>query len=503
MNSPDPRTAGAGLAATPEPPYAALPEAAAAALPGAEPPAAELAAATLPGSEPPDAQPTGAALSRAEPAGAELAGVNDVLTRRHRRAPTRPRIAPERRTRADVIVAAGLALAVVAAGVVYWRVSPEVATIDTVAAAPVAAPPAASGVPAAFTEVWRAASGATLAPVSSASAVVTGDGDTVVGHDPLTGAVDWSYRRDRPLCAVAAGFPNAGGGERLLALFRNGGGDWCSELTSLHPATGARAEASNPDIRPGTRLLANGPYVAATGERYLEVWRSDLVRTLQYGNLPTPVLVGKQPPPTCSFGSTALTGDHLGVIEHCSQSAAPAATERLTVVASDGSDGADSPQVRYSVGVPADSTLVALTSDHAAVATAGRLLVFDGTGRPTATLPLDGIDTVSAGAAGAPAVTSSDPGHVYWWTGSTVVALDAADLTPSWTAAGALGPPVAYGGSLLVPVAGGLATLDPANGKVGPTIAVARTDRTAPVRLATDGEILLEQRGTTVVALRP
>src|SRR5699024_2888347 len=119
-------------------------------------------------------------------------------------------------------------------------------------------PPPASGVPAGFTEAWRAPSGATPLPVVSAHAVVTADGSALTGHDPLTGAPSWTYSRDAPLCTVASGFPSTDGGVgRVLALY--GDGDrWCSELTALRPDTGARAAAANPDTRPGSRLLAAG-----------------------------------------------------------------------------------------------------------------------------------------------------------------------------------------------------------------------------------------------------
>jgi hypothetical protein len=67
--------------------------------------------------------------------------------------------------------------------------------------------------------------------------------------------------------------------------------------------------------------------------------------------------------------------------------------------------------------------------------------------------------------------------------------------------AGALGPAVAYADHLLVPVPGGLRVLDPANGAELRTLPVDRPP--GPVRLATLGEMLLEQRAGEVVALRP
>ena len=254
------------------------------------------------------------------------------------------------------------------AALVVWGTSPEVATVSTPDTTPLGAPSPAGDVPAGFAEAWRAPSGATRAPVVAGPAVVTGDGGLVAGHDATSGAVAWSYRRDLALCTVAAGFPGADDGDgHALALYEGRTG-WCSELTALHPSSGRRADTSNPDMRPGVQLLADGSYVTATGTDYLEVWRSDLVRTLEYGDVPTPVQPGKQPRPQCDYGSTAMSSDRIGVIERCPD----APSDRLTVITPDGSKGADTPEVQFSVELPATgAVLVALSSERAAVAVPG------------------------------------------------------------------------------------------------------------------------------------
>ncbi len=410
---------------------------------------------------------------------------------------------PERRRRGDLIAAVVIVVLVLVAATVLWRTSAVVGTTDSTAATPIAAPPSASRLPAAFGVAWRAPSAATAAPVVAGPAVVTADGGTVVGHDALTGAERWRYSRDVPLCAAAAGFPDAdSGGGRLLALYQGPTG-WCSELTALHPTTGARATSSNPDMHPGTRLLADGSFVTATGPDYLEVWRSDLVRTLEYGAVPTPVQVGAQPRTGCTYGSTALMAGRLGVIERCPDES----TDRITVVKPDGAE-AEKPEVQFSVPLPtADAVVVALSADRVAVAlpNPARLMILDQTGAQAAMIALDVPDPDVATAIepkGGPAAVTADGQHVYWWTGTHTVALDATGLAPVWTTP-ALGPAVDYGGSLLVPVTGAVAVLDPQRGTALRTIGVQRSEPNGPVRLAAAGEVLLEQRGAEVVALRP
>jgi PQQ-like domain len=419
---------------------------------------------------------------------------------------------PERRRRGDVIAAAGLALLLVVGVVVLWRLSPVANTTSRVATTPIAAPPPAAGAPAAFVEAWRVPSAATPAPVVAGPAVVTADGGTVAGRDARTGAEAWSYTRDRPLCTAGAGFPDLDGGlGRALALFQGPTG-WCSELTPLRPDTGARstaraerqrADARNPDARPGTRLLADRTHIATTGRDFIEVFRSDLVATAEYGAVPTPLQPGRQPRAGCTYGSTVLAARRIGVIERC----AADPTDRLTVLSADGKEGADTPDITYSELLPAKgATIVAVSADRAAVAlpNPARLVIFDKAGTQIAQAPLDVPDAdLAADPSGGVPATESDRGRIYWWTGSRTIALSATDLTPLWTVQGALGPAVAYGQSVLVPVADGLLDVEPSNGTARRTIPVARADRAAPVRLAALGEMLLEQRGPEVVGLRP
>jgi hypothetical protein len=409
----------------------------------------------------------------------------------------------ERRRRGDLIAAAALVVVLVVAVTALWSTSEVTATRSVPAAVTAPAPPPAAGVPAAFTEAWRAPSGATPVPVVSASSVVTADGSTVTGHDPVTGAPSWTYARDVPLCTVASGFPAADEGVgRVLALYAHGP-DWCSELTALRPDTGARAGAANPNFRPGTRLLAAGSAVLGTGPDYLEVLRSDLVKTTEYGVVTAPAQPGRQPLAGCAYGSTALAASRFGVLERCPTEA----DDRLTVLAPVSEAGADQPQVEFSVELPGSgATLVAVGADRVAVALPGppRLLVFDRSGALVDTAALDVPDgELRADPPGRAAAVYSTGDRVYWWTGSRTIALDATTLTPTWTIAGALGPALPYAGALLVPVPGGLAEVDPADGTTLRTVPVRRDDPLAPVRLDATGEVLVEQRGPELVALLP
>lgn len=416
---------------------------------------------------------------------------------------------PERRRPRD-LVAAGLVAAGLAGLVVALAATSDVAgTASRPAAVAVAPPVPAAGAPAAFGTAWTAPSPGTPVPVVAGPAVVTAEGSTVVGRDATTGDERWSYSRDLPLCTVGAGFPGVDVG-RVLAVYANedlggpetsGDGPYCSEVTMLRGDTGARVGARNPDSRPGTRLLADDTSVLATGTDHLEVWRSDLVRTLEYGDVPAQEQVGRQPRPDCTNGSAALGGRRVAVIERCPGEQA----DRLTVLAADGEDGAERPEERFSIPLPgAGATVVAVSEEQVAVALPdpSRLVVFDATGTATSVTELD-PPAAPADPPGGVAPTSADDSHRYWFTGSSVVAMDASELALLWTLPDALGPPVRYGIDLLVPVPGGLRVVDATRGTPGRLLPVDRADPAAPVGLAVLGDVLLEQRGDRLVALTP
>ena len=134
--------------------------------------------------------------------------------------------------------------------------------------------------------------------------MVTGDGSEVIGRDPLTGEPHWRYARNLPLCTVGSGW------DRALAVYQRG--QFCSEVTALDGGTGIREAQRNADTTAGVQLLDNGMLAAATSTEFLEVWRSDLVRTLEYGVVQAPEQPERQPRAGCRYGSFALVTGRLG-----------------------------------------------------------------------------------------------------------------------------------------------------------------------------------------------
>jgi hypothetical protein len=407
-------------------------------------------------------------------------------------------LAPERRTRADVLAACVIAVLVVVAAGVIWLTGDAHGTESVRADNP--APPAqnAPAVPDSLVEAWRADSDATATPVVAGGVAVTGDGDTVTGRDGVTGEHLWHYRRDRALCGLVGAWNTA------VAVYPDGRG--CGQVTQLDGSTGVRQAQRSSDADDPVTLSEDGTYVLAFGDSRMEVWRSDLVRTLEYGRVDAPVNPGVQPRSGCELLSAASSSSRLAVLESCPGDTAvrlsvlnPAPKENTTpqeygsIVLDVGGDRADA----HVLAVSGERTAVYLPpSDGVSAA----VVVYDGAGVESARFPAP--SDVS------PTTTVARTGSfVSWWTGSQVISLRATDFTPGWTVQDALGPGTQMGGRFLVPVDGAVAVIDTASGAEVERIPVARDENPLasggrPITSTALGDTLLEQRGDQLVALR-
>ncbi|MFI1463448.1 Rv3212 family protein [Nocardia carnea] len=406
-------------------------------------------------------------------------------------------LAPERRTRADVITAAAIAVVVVIAGIVAWVSSDVAGTESVVADKPARTPSAARDLPDELRELWRAPDTATDRALTSEGVAVTADGGTVTGHDRRTGEQVWRYTRDLPLCGVEAQFG------MVIAVYRSERG--CSETTMLSGADGRRRTARSSYMDDQVRLSVDGTYVVAHGPRRLEMWRSDLVRTLEYGYVDAKENWKTQPRHDCELQSAASSSSRLVVLERCPGDPAG----RLTVLAPAPKDdnvpeeygsrilegpGADSPDARV-IAVSDNRIAVYQPGTSGPEVAAPRLTIFDAKGNPLVvqelSAPLDETTTT---------VRSGSAFLVF--TGNSVIALQASTFDPMWTAADALGAPVLMADRLLIPVPGAIAALDPADGTEIARIPVDRPDyRGGPISLGVLGNTILEHRDGVLVAL--
>ncbi|MBY4108441.1 PQQ-binding-like beta-propeller repeat protein [Rhodococcus fascians] len=415
-------------------------------------------------------------------------------------------LAPERRSRTDLVVAVVIAVTVVVAASVAWLTGDARGTTSVTADNPLAPSEAAASVPAALSELWRAPSSATDSthtpvPVVTGSTVVTGDGGSVVGHDPRSGDPAWSYSRDLPLCSVIASWNTA------VSVYRDDRG--CSQVTTLDGSTGVRTAQRTSDADDSVYLSSDGTYVTSRGDTRMELWRSDMVRTLEYGRVDAPVNPGTQPRTGCTLLSTTSSNSRTAVLEQCPGEPA-ARLSLLNPAPKDASEPEEYgssvvPDLVTSEQEPTSGRVLALTGSLVALyvpsanGAPARIALYDDTATAVSEFALPaGLGPASA----PPASPATKQGSVFtWFTGSGVQALNSTDLTPAWSMPGALGSGAVMAGRLLVPVPDAIAVVELATGTVIAEIPIDRGDYDGPVQTSVIGDVVVEQRGSDLVAL--
>ncbi|MEO8814483.1 MAG: hypothetical protein ABI307_10725 [Mycobacterium sp.] len=409
-------------------------------------------------------------------------------------------VRPERRTRGDLVAAAMIAVLVVVAGGLVWWFSDARATVSRPAAQPVPNPPAAHTVPAALTQLWTVASSATTGPVVVSGAVITGDGHEMHGRDPVTGESHWSYARGVDLCAVSWIYRYA------VAVYPDDRG--CGQVSTVDAGTGRRGPARTSYADRTVRVSSEGSAVLSVGSTRLELWRSDMVRVLSYGEIDARVKPSARGPGQgCTLLSAAAGSSAVSVLESC-----PGQADLRLTLLRPGKDE-DEPEQQYvpESGITADSgARVLAVSDTGSGANTAiylpapqpRIELVDQTGTTVAKTLLPGQPSPASGAL----PVSRSAGLISWWTGDSVLVFDAATLAYRYTvpAAGAtvpLGPAASMADRLLIPVTGGVGVYDSATGKRERTIPVSRPPGVSAVFPAVSGSTVLEQRGDTVVGL--
>ena len=403
-------------------------------------------------------------------------------------------LAPERRTKGDLIAAAAIVAAIVVFIAIIWWHSSARATISRPAADATSTAAEADAVPAALTQRWRANSARTLAPVVVSGTVVTGDGRTVTGLDPQTGQQRWVYARDTDLCALSFIYDLA------VAVYPDSRG--CGQVSGIKASTGQRGPTRTSYADNQVVVTSNGSAVLSAGPTRLEMWRSDLVRMLSYGEIDARIKPVNQGVGTgCALMSAAASDAAAAVLEVCRDDS----KLRLTLLKPAKEE--DEPDTK-NVDLPG----LAIDSEARVLAVAGtttavfvptprpQVNVYDETGTVVSQTPLDSPPTLTGRA---PALTRAGE-FITWWTGSAVLVFDD-ELNYRYTFRDAtpLGPATMMADQLLVPVADGLAVVNPADGAVQRVIPVDHPAGDGPVIPAVSGTMVIEQRGAAVAGFGP
>ncbi|MCF8587092.1 Rv3212 family protein [Gordonia liuliyuniae] len=416
------------------------------------------------------------------------------------------RIAPERRTRLDLIVTAVLVVAAVVAGVLVWAGSSARHSDLTTAAAAPDAPLPAEATPGALIQAWSAPSADTTVPQLTAASVIVADDGTVAALDPASGAQRWRYHRDLPLCGALAAWP--GGEDLVLGVYRDRRG--CSQVTALNGGTGLRVAERASDADGAVDLSFDGDYAVSAGTTRLETWGTNLVRGIEYGRVDAPVNPGVAPDRShCRLYSALPGANRVAVIERCDGDYG----YRLTVLGS--AEDSEEKVVQWGTTMLTQTShgpaprLVAGGATSFTVYDPGTdatgevhrvpgpsVRVFSTQAEPVATRPIAGATEP----AGRPSV---DAGVVMFWTGTGTAVLDGTSGNVMFEVPGTVGTGAVMAGELLLPTPGGISVRQLSDGHEVRTIPVDRDGYDGTVALRVLGDTVVEQRGDTVVGLRP
>ena len=90
------------------------------------------------------------------------------------------------------------------------------------------------------------------------------------------------------------------------------------QVSTVDATTGNRGPTRTAFADKEITLSTDGTTVLAAGATRLEMWRSDMVRTLAYGYIDAPLNPPVPPQPPCRFLSTAASSTVASVLETCS-----------------------------------------------------------------------------------------------------------------------------------------------------------------------------------------
>ena len=262
-------------------------------------------------------------------------------------------------------------------------------------------------------------------------------------------------------------------------------------------------------------MVRSNDHVGVVTPSRMELWRDDLVRTVEFGDVDNPAEPGLQPFTGCTIRSALTRSNMLGVVENCPHDKKSGNHAMLRLMKAVPQDSRK-PEIIQSYNLGSETAhIVAIGEDKAAVyvdATTPRIDVVDTKGHVTSSRdvtpsPLINedahVNTASEHHVFEPAV-SDGPHHMFWWDGARLYAFDPESLSVDFVVADSLGTGDVIGDHhLLAPTNGAVSVIDTRTGRVEKTMPVDRQGGSpAPVGLRIAGTTVVERRGDALIGYR-
>ncbi|MCQ4619330.1 hypothetical protein KBX10_09630 [Corynebacterium sp. CCUG 59401] len=322
--------------------------------------------------------------------------------------------------------------------------------------------------------------------------VITYADNTITATNPA-GEPEWTYKRGPELCGMASAWGN------VVAVYRTKIG--CGDVVSIKAATGQYVDTRSAISPEQVAVIASNDRVGTVGNAGIsraELWRSDLVRTVEYGELEARQEPETQPNPGCTLTSALTRTELLAITERCEDGA------WLRFQKTTPEDSRKPEMHDGSVAIPEGAYLVGISQDAAAIhdPATSKVTSYDKDGAELASTSVPESNLLADSAIGVADVQTADlPHHMSYFDGNNLLLLDPATLAVTTIYQGALGTGAAIGGRLLYASSDGIAVADWDSETVEKVIPVDRGGFTGQVAVASAGPTIVEKRGADVVVL--
>lgn len=393
-----------------------------------------------------------------------------------------------RKTRKDLIAATIIAGISITGVSVVWATAP----INNVTYSPAEQPlrtPAVPPVPVhSLTQQWETpADQLTTKPIIAAGLAMSYDGHSVNAIDPATGTPVWSYARTEPLCSLGQAWSS------VVLTFHTGRG--CGDVVSLDAASGAYKATRSASASAAVAPISSNDNVGTVSSERVELWRSDLVRTVEYGDVPIKQEANQQPHEDCEISSALSRKSLLGVTEKCEKSWWLRFQKTVP-------EDSRVPEITHDISISGeDARIIAIGQESAAVFVGSphpRIDSFNNSGERTASIEVPQVG--DAAWDHGPSVADL-PHHITWFDGERLYLFNPSSLHVEHVIDNVLGTGVAINNKLYVPVFNGIAVINWDTGVTESVFDVDRGAHSGAVSLGLAGSHIVEKRGDHLVGL--
>ncbi|CAB0496193.1 hypothetical protein CIP103987_00548 [Corynebacterium diphtheriae] len=324
-------------------------------------------------------------------------------------------------------------------------------------------------------------------PIIAEGLVISYKDTTVTAIDPDDGSTVWSYSRDVPLCSLAQAW-----GE-VVMTYKTGRG--CGDVIAVSASSGQYSATRSASASENVSPIMSNDRVGIVSNQRVELWRSDLVRTVEYGDVPIKQEAHLQPHEDCSITSALTRKDLLAVVDSCEGSS----WLRLQKTTPE-----DSRQPEITQDIDLGNTtahLVAVGQTGAAVAVNSptpAIISFDAHGHEVARHEIPQ----------APEITNTAPlvadltHYITWYHNHTLYLMRPDTLAVERELPDAVGTGISLGAHVAYPTAEGWTEIEPISGQVIRTVPIDRGGYTGFVSMGIAEPHIVEKRGDQVVIFR-